>query len=311
MAVTGRDLPELPLKEWEETKKTLHLYFQIAGKVKLALMPRKNHWWGITLHIGPGGFTTGPIPYNSGLDRFEISFNFLEHRIEVISSSGRSGAFSLEDGLSVPAFQKKLFELLNDGGIQVEISGTPFDIPDITKPFANLGQYNRYQKEYVQRFWRTMTWVDSVFNIFSGRFYGKTCPVHLYWHHMDLAVTRFSGKKGPKPDPSMRISDKDAYTHEVISVGFWAGDEMVPAPTFYSYIYPLPEGLDKEPILPAQANWVNNDGNVMGILSYDELRTLDDPQKALLDFMESSYRAGARLAGWNIGEFEVPSLDEL
>jgi hypothetical protein len=304
-------LPDLPLKEWEQTKHTLHLFFQIVGKVKLALQPRKNHWWGITLHIGPTGFTTRPVPFNNGLDRFEISFNFLEHRLELVSSSEKSGSFPLEDGLSVPVFQENLFGLLADAGIAAQIRGEPYDIPGITKPFSRLETYNTYQREYVRRFWKIMTWVDGVFEEFSGRFYGKTSPVHLYWHHMDLAVTRFSGKKGPKPDPSARISDKDAYSHEVISFGFWAGDDQVPAPAFYSYTYPLPNGLDREPLEPEQAKWVESNGSPMAVLFYDDIRSVENPRKALFDFLETAYRAGAKHAKWDIQELTVPPLEAM
>ncbi len=151
-----------------------------------------------------------------------------------------------------------------------------------------------YQKDYVERFWKILLWVDEVFDEFSGRFYGKTCPVQIYWHHLDMTVTRFSGKKVPLTE-GMRLSDKDAYSHEVISFGFWAGDENIPAPAFYSYTYPSPQGLDKTTIQPSSAKWVDNNGSPMALLMYDDVRKEADPVGALLDFMERGYQAGALL----------------
>ena len=186
----------------------------------------------------------------------------------------------------------------------------PYDLP-VTKPFAEITEHASYQPEYVERYWRIMMWVSGVFEEFSGRFYGKTCPVHLYWHHMDLCVTRFSGKKEPSLDPERTVADKDAYSHEVVSFGFWAGDDNVRGAAFYSYTYPSPEGLDQEPLAPAAAAWADGGGSPMAILMYDDLRAESDPRQALLDYLESAYHAGAKLAGWDVAALTVPPLSEL
>lgn len=303
-------LPSLPLDEWEQSKMTLHLYLQIAGKIRMASMPRRNHWWNLTFYVSPRGLTTHAIPFNKGLDTFEITLDFLRHQVDVMSSQGELRSFQLHDGLSVASFYQQLFTCLNELGIEVEIVDKPYDLP-VTRPFPEITEYSAYQQEYVQRFWRILMWVDGVFKEFSGRFYGKTCPVHLYWHHMDLAVTRFSGKRGPELQADMNISEKDAYSHEVISFGFWAGDDNVRGPAFYSYVYPSPQGLDKQPLKPASASWVDSNGSSMAMLMYDDLRQEDDPRQALLDFMETAYQAGARLANWDVDDFAVPPLSEL
>jgi hypothetical protein len=304
-------LPELPLEQWEKTKMTLHLYLQIVGKIKLKVMPRKNHWWNITLFVNAKGITTRSM-FN-GEESFEIQFNFINHRLEIITSKGENEWFYLYDGLTVADFYSNLFRALEKLGIEVTILAKPYSLPDanpITTPFADLRQYAAYQKQYVDRFWKILLWIDDVFNEFSGRYYGKTCPVQMYWHHMDIAITRFSGKKIPLGN-GMSIANKDAYSHEVISFGFWAGDENVPGPAFYSYTYPAPEGLDKEPLQPSTAYWANSNGSPMALLMYDDLRNEDDPRQALLDFLESAYTSGATLANWNINEMKVPDLAEL
>jgi Family of unknown function (DUF5996) len=309
-------LPALPLDEWEATKTQLHLFLQIVGKIRLAVMPRRNHWWNITLYLSPTGLTTGPMPYRDGFESFEIALDFVEHSARVLTSE-RSDAgtavihsIPLGDGMSVAEFRRRLFEALAAHGIEPSIIDRPYDLPT-TLPFSQITDAPPYQGEYVERFWRILLWVDGVFKEFSGRFYGKTCPVHLYWHHMDLAVTRFSGRRGPALPKDRSIADKDAYSHEVISFGFWAGDETVRAPAFYSYAYPSPDGLDAEPLAPEAAAWSDAGGSPMAMLMYDDLRTDANPRTALLDFLESAYRAGASRASWDIEDLVVPPLRDL
>lgn len=303
-------LPALPLDAWEQSKVTLNFFVQIVGKVRLNLAPRKNHWWYITLHVSSSGLTTRSIPFDNGLHSFEIVLNFLDHKVELTTSRHEKYSFPLEDGLSVASFYKKLMGLLQKIGLEPEISDKPIDLPS-TASFGEIEAYHTYQPEYVERFWRILLWVDDVFKEFSGRFYGKTCPVHLYWHHMDLTVTRFSGNRAPAVDPGARIIEKDAYSHEVISFGFWAGDENVRDCAFYSYTHPSPEGLGEAPLLPEAANWVDSNGSPMAILMYEDVRTSDDPRSVLLSFLESTYQAGAKRAGWPVEDLTVPALNDL
>ncbi|HET8737654.1 MAG TPA: DUF5996 family protein, partial [Pricia sp.] len=130
-------------------------------------------------------------------------------------------------------------------------------------------------------------------------------------HSMDLAVTRFSGNEAPAMNADARISDKDAYTHECISFGFWAGDENIPEPAFYSYTYPSPEGLNKEPLRPSAAEWIDSNGSPMALLTYSNLLKTDDPRSTLLDFLESSYGAGAKKANWDTEKLQVPKLENI
>ena len=272
--------------------------------------PRKNHWWYVTLYVSPTGLTTHPIPFDDDLHTFEITFNFIEHRVELTTSRNEQASFPLQDGLSVASFYKQMHDLLKDIGVILEINDKPVDLPSEAS-FQDIETFSAYQPEYIDRFWRALTWVDNIFKEFSGRFYGKTCPVHVYWHHMDLTVTRFSGNRAPVVDPNARLIEKDAYSHEVISFGFWAGDENTRSAAFYSYTHPSPEGLDQEPLQPKEAIWVDSNGSPMAILMYEDVRTADDPKQALLDYLESAYQAGAKRAGWDIEDLTVPSLSTM
>ena len=299
--------PPLPLEDWEATKDTLHLYLQVIGKLRLKLMPRRNHWWNVTLYVNSRGLGTGPMPYK--FYTVEIDFDFIDHQLHIRTSTGASESFGLQDGLSVSSFYTQVMKALEVLGIHQEILSKPYDNKS-TVPFAQDHTHATYHPEQVNRYWRVLVTVDQVMKEFSGRFYGKVCPVQLYWHHMDLTVTRFSGKKVPvKPEAS--TVEKDAYSHEVISFGFWPGDDQVRFPAFYSYTFPSPEGLDKEPLEPAQASWVDSNGSPMALLNYEELRQLDNPRQALLNFLESCYQAGAKRAGWPIEALQVKALEEL
>ncbi|SMG07851.1 hypothetical protein SAMN05661096_00082 [Marivirga sericea] len=303
-------LPQLIYKGNEQKKMTLHLFLQIIGKIRLKSTPRKNHWWYVTEYVSTKGITSGAVPYNNGLDTFDILINVNEHLLEVSTSKGEFGSFSLLGGISVADFYTKLFEILERFNISIAIIDKPYDL-NIDQTFGEITDYHHYDAAYTQDFWRTMLWVDGVFKEFSGRFYGKTCPVHLYWHSMDLAVTRFSGRRAPAMAKDARLSDKDAYTHECISFGFWGGDENMQEPAFYSYTYPAPEGLDKEPLQPSAAQWVESNGSPMAILTYNNLLKSADPYATLLDFMESAYTAGAKRANWDIEALNVPKLENI
>lgn len=302
-------LPRLQYKGSETKKLTLHLFFQIMGKIRMSFSPRKNHWWYITLYVDTKGFTSGPIPYGEGFETFSLLLNLQQHRMEVATSGGEEASFGLSAETSVADFYLQLQGILKRFNIEPKILDKPFDL-NIDSRFKDLHNIKAYDVDYVQRYYIVMLWASNVFRNFSGRFYGKTCPVHLYWHSMDLAVTRFSGKRAPKMPSEARISDKDAYSHECISFGFWPGDPNIPQPAFYSYTSPAPKGIEKTD-LGAEAQWVENNGSWLAILPYDELLKQEQPAEVLLNFMGKAYEAGATLAGWDIEDLRVPPLAAL
>lgn len=303
-------LPELYLADWEKTKMTLHLFCQIIGKIRLKSTHRKNHWWYTTLYVNSRGLTTSGISYDQGMKKLEIQLDFVDHTLKIFSSSGDTKSFDLEEGLTVAEFYKKIMKCLDELKFNVEILDKPYDLP-IEKRFSEISDYHHYDKKSIVKFWQILLWVDDVFKEYSGQFYGKTCPVHMYWHSFDLAVTRFSGKRAPKMSNDARISDKDAYTHENISCGFWFGDDNMTEPAFYSYTYPAPVGIDKKELQPAEAFWIEQNGSPMAILKYHDIYNQKDTREKLLAFMQSAYVAGATLAGWPVQDLRVPALNEI
>ena len=296
--------PPLPLEEWKETKNTLHLYLQIVGKIRLALFPRLNHWWHVPLYVFARGLTTRAIPYAYG--NFEIEFDFIDHALVIKTCGGARRSFSLHDGLSVSEFYKNVFTNLSALGINVEIRAVPYEASS-DEPFETDTLHAAYDKEYVERFWRILVGVDDILEEFRGWFIGKSTPVHLFWHSFDLALTRFSGRPAP-PLEGAGMVEREAYSHEVISFGFWAGDDNVPAPAFYSYTAPIPEGLTDEPLRPEAAYWGTSRGSALALLMYDDVRKAESPREVVLEFLESAYQAGANRAGWDKENFRLKPL---
>jgi hypothetical protein len=228
-------LPELHLADWRATKDTLHLYSQIVGKIRLATTPPRNHWWNVPLYVDVRGLTTRRLHHRHAT--FEITIDFVDHALVVRAADGRTKSFGLGSGLPVADFDARLHQVLGQLGIDVEIKEVPFGVP-MTTPFAQDVQHASWDREAIERFGRILDWSDSVFEEFSGWFNGKTSPVHLFWHSLDLAVTRFSGRPGVPMDAD-RVT-REAYTHEVISFGFWPGDDNVGDAAYYSYTAPSP-----------------------------------------------------------------------
>lgn len=301
MEIKQSALPELPLKDWKDTKNTLHLYLQIIGKIRLALCKPLNHWWHVPLYVSASGLTTRPVPYDSG--NFEIEIDFLNHQLVIKNSNNIRKSFTLHEGLTVADFYKKIFSSLADLNIQPDIKPIPYKV-FTTEPFETDRQHSSYDKEYIERFHKVLSFINPVFEEFRGRFYGKSTPVHLFWHSFDLALTRFSGRTAPAWE-GIGAVDREAYSHEVISFGFWAGDDNIPDAAFYSYTFPEPSGITSEQLSPPAAYWGNNRGSSLALLMYDEVRKSENPREMILNFLESTYNAGAKLSKWDRERLDV------
>jgi hypothetical protein len=289
--------PALPWEEWQDTATTLHMWMQIVGKTRLALTPRENHWWNVPLYVTPRGLSTWSIPYHD--DLFDLEFDFVDHHLHVRVSSGENRSIALRPQ-SVAAFYREYLDLLRSFDIDAKINPKPVEVGDPI-PFAEDHQHASYDKESVYRFWRVLQHSDTLFKRFRARFLGKSSPVHFFWGSFDLAVTRFSGRLAP-PRPGADAITREAYSHEVISAGFWPGNGGFGAPAFYCYAAPEPVGLEKEQVRPAQASY--NPELKEFILKYDDVRRANSPDDAVLEFLQSSYEAAAKLAGWDRAALE-------
>jgi hypothetical protein len=294
-------LPELSLAGWEDTKNTLHLWAQIVGKVRLAASAPRNHWWHVPLYVDVRGLTTRRLHATGGIS-FEIDFDFVDHRLVVRTNRGAVESFELVDGLSVAEFDEKLHHLLAGLGVDVPIRETPFGVP-MTTPFPDDREHAAYDSDAVERFWHVLEWTDDVFEEFAGWYCGKSSPVHLFWHSLDLAVTRFGGRRAPALGEADPVT-VEAYSHELVSFGFWAGDQTVREPAYYSYTAPEPDGLRLLPLRPEQAFWAEQGSGSLARLPYEAVRAADDPRETLLAFLESAYQAGAGAAGWDREDLE-------
>ncbi|HYW42503.1 MAG TPA: DUF5996 family protein [Bryobacteraceae bacterium] len=284
--------PALPFAEWENTCDTIHMWTQIVGKTRMALTPVENHWWNVTFHVTPRGLTTRAIPFRQ--ESFEVEFDFLAHQLSVRTSEGREHTIPLFPR-SVADFYAEYMAVLRSLGIEVRIHATPEEFDDKT-PFDQDRHHASYDTKHVESFRRILINSDRILKEFRSRFLGKCSPVQFFWGSFDLAVSRFSGRRGSLAKDADKMT-REAYSHEVISCGFWPGDRRFPHPAFYSYTNPAPSGLDREIVRPGAASWDSRMGEF--IFKYDDVRTAQSPSQAILDFAQSTYEAGAKLAKWD------------
>jgi Family of unknown function (DUF5996) len=283
--------PELILEEWQDTLATLHMWTQIVGKIRMKLTPLVNHWWNVPLYVSARGLTTSPMTYGDRI--FEIIFDFIDHKLRIECSDGALTTLDLRPQ-SVADFYKELMDALHGLDIDVKIWSMPVEIPKPIR-FDEDHIHKSYDADYANRFWRALVNIDDVFKEFRARFIGKVSPVHFWWGSFDHAVTRFSGR----PAPPRQANDKwtqEAYSHEVISHGFWLGGNGV-QPMFYAYSAPEPAGFSESRIKPDTA-FYNQDLKEF-FLPYDAVRHASSPEETLMDFCQTTYEAGANLAKWD------------
>ena len=289
--------PELPLEAWQETYATVHMWTQIAGKIRKTQTPLINHWWNVTLYVTARGLTTSPIPYEGRT--FDLAFDFIDHKLDVRTSDGSIKRLALAPR-TVADFYSDVMGTLHSLGMDVKIHATPDEVANPI-PFADDRTHKSYDPEYAQRFWRILVSVDRIFKEFRGRFIGKCSPVHFFWGSFDLAVTRFSGRRAPERAGADYMT-REAYSHEVSSAGFWPGGGEIKGPAFYAYMAPEPAGLKTQAVLPATAFY--HSGMSEFFLMYDDVRRAESPKDMLLEFMQSTYEAGANLAKWDRAALE-------
>ena len=293
--------PALPLAEWKDTYATLHMWTQIVGKIRLALSPPINHFWGTTFYVTARGLTTSRMPYAKGT--VEINFDFIAHTLEILTSLGETRSFRLVPR-TVAEFYFELMSALHSLGIDAKVWTMPVEVPRPVRFNLDEG-HSSYDSEYAHRFWQVLVSVDTVLRQFRSRFIGKASPVHFFWGSFDLAATRFSGRRAPER-PDADFITKEAYSHEVISHGFWPGDgEVIKDAAFYAYAAPEPAGFRDQRVMPSKAFYSGEKNEFF--LMYDDVRQSHSPEQALLEFCQSTYEAGANLAKWDRANLERPA----
>ncbi len=289
--------PALPLSEWEDTCRTLHMWTQIVGKVRLAFTPHVNHWWEAPFYVSARGLTTSPIPYQGGV--FEAAFDLLSHELRLDTSWGARLSLPLASK-PVAQFYREFFELLESSGVRCRIRTLPCEVQTPIR-FEEDFKHSKYERKWAERFFQVLVRVDSVFKEFRSEFIGKDSPVHFFWGSFDLAVTRFSGRKAP-PRPFADKVTAEAYSHEVISAGWWPGGGDITDAAFYCYASPEPARFHDSDVKPAAAFYDTKLREFL--LMYEDVRRSKDPRETLLQFLRTSYDAAASLAGWDRAALE-------
>jgi hypothetical protein len=298
MSETG--WPALPLDGWRDTYATLHLWSQVVGKVALAQAPPLNHSWGIALQLTPRGFATVLLPH--GERSFTMEFDFLRHELVVRTSDGDRRTLPLRPQ-TVADFYAAVMALLREMRLPVKIWPVSVEMPVAVRIDRDT-EHRAYDPDAAHRCWRIMTSVARVLTAARCEFVGKSSPVHFFWGAFDLAWTRFSGRPAPPREGPAFMTE--AYSHEVISHGFWPGSGPVQEPAFYSYAVPEPAGFNTARVRPAAAYYHRELGEF--VLPYDAVRTSAAPEQAIRDFVTSTYEAGATLGRWDRDALERGSL---
>jgi len=288
--------PALPLDGWRETYRCLHMWTQIAGKIRMELGPPLNHFWHVTLYVNARGLTTGPIPYPPGY--FDIQFDFVSHELQIETSEGKRAARPLQ-AEPVAAFYRAVMQMIPQLGIDCTINPDPQEVPDAIR-FDEDEAPGEYNADFAHRHWRILMSSAKVMERFRSKFLGKCSPVHFFWGSFDLACTRFSGRLAP---PRKGVISGPAYSHEESSHGFWPGGGAINGPAYYAYTVPKPDGIETARIRPDAAAWNTTLGEF--VLMYDDVRNAESPEDALYAFLESTYEAGATLGKWDRAALET------
>jgi hypothetical protein len=289
--------PALPLEAWRDTYATVHMWTQVVGKICLALTPLTNHFWNIAFQVTARGLATPPL--TAGRVTFTMTFDFVDHQLIAEAADGRGERLPLEPR-TVADFYAAVIELLRRLDVRVRIWTTPVEIPDPI-PFERDTVHRSYDPEAANRFWRVLVAIKPVFDLFRADFVGKCSPVHFFWGSFDLAVTRFSGEPAPARPDADRIT-REAYSHAVISHGFWPGSGAVEWPAFYAYAAPEPDGFRQASVLPDAAYYDTALSEY--ILPYEAVRTAASPDADLTAFLRTTYDAAATLAHWDRSRLE-------
>lgn len=284
--------PTLDWEQWKDTAETLQMYTQIVGKTRLSLTPIQNHWWNVTLYLTARGLTTSAMPSDGGM-LLDIEFDFVSHQLTCRTSRGDMRDIPLRP-VSVAQFFKEYMETLAALGVSVEIDPMPAEVANPIR-FDLDTVHCSYDRDAVTRFWYTLKIADTLLKRFSTNFYGKISPVHFYWGSFDLAVTRFNGKRAPAR-PGADSIQAEAYSHEVISAGFWPGNGGYGRAAFYAYAAPQPDGLQNT-VLHGKGGYNAKIGEF--ILDYADARNSEDPADTVLEFLEETYSVAADLAKWD------------
>lgn len=289
--------PELPWGDWEATADTLHMWTQIVGKTRMALTPLQNHWWNVPLYVTARGLGTSAMEYEG--DVLDIEFDFVAHVLRVRMGSGAERTLELR-ARTVADFYREYMAMLEGLGVSVKINPMPVELKNPIR-FDLDTEHAAYDPEYAHRFWRVLVGAEMVFRQFGTGFLGKVSPVHFFWGSFDLAVTRFSGRRAPERPGADEIQ-REAYSHEAISAGFWPGNGGYGRAAFYCYAAPVPEDLKDKGIRPNEAGWDKGLGEFA--FAYDAMRREVKPEEALLEFLQSAYGAAADAAKWDRAALE-------
>jgi hypothetical protein len=285
--------PELDPAAWAPTKKSLHLYTQMLGKLRVELSPAQPNWMFTALLLSARGVTTGPMPWRGS--SLEGSLDVFSSELRLELSDGRSRRIALVPARPIADVYADLLTALKALDVDVTLSPIPQEMADVT-PFDTNRRPAAYDPAAVERWFRIATATAGIFDAWRAQFFGRN-GIQLWWGALDVSLMLFNGKHAQAPTDRGYLLRYDLDA-ELINVGFWPGDEAN-APFFYGYIFPQPDKASELPIAPATAAW--SDTIKEWVLPYDAVRTAADPAAELGAFLDAIYALCVSAAGWDRG----------
>ncbi len=284
--------PALPYQEFAATAHLLHMSLQVIGKLRLTA-PFQPHWDHVSLLMTATGLTTGPIPYRDS--EFMVDIDFINHQLRCKTAWGQEDGFALATR-SVAEFTALFFATLKKVGIEITINTRPQEVANPI-PFEQDTQQRPYDATLVNAWWRILLSSRQVMERYHARFLGRTPEIGFMWGTFDLRDVRYNGKPINNDSNQMGFITRNAMDAEMVEVGWWPGDATYPRPTYFSFTYPHPAGIENARIQPDNARWSPEKKEF--ILHYDDIRNNKNPDDDLLAFFETTYQAGAELGHWD------------
>lgn len=280
--------------DWQKTADTLHMYLQIAGKVKLQRSERRPEWAHARMYLTVDGLTTGIL--SGDIYPFEIFFNLRKHQVEVYSSERKYIAIPLRDGLSVSRFYEQITLALKYIGSPTHINVRPQEFYDPVE-FDLDEKHHSYDAKAVTLFLDNLQFAYCALMKFMAPFRGKVNNPAYYFGTMDLSCLVYSGEPLPFSHPEAKIS-APAFDERYCEFGFWPGDFRTDQPTFYVLPYPFIFDLEgyEAMLRPEKALFVPEKKEFF--LTLGEALSYGNPIEAIVEFLQSSFDIVQKIKRW-------------
>jgi len=262
------NLTQISSSEFSKTKETIQKFASLLIDIKSKFSPHNKNSEEYSLKFCANGFTTAPIPIQSGnVEALDLNLDLYEHKLEILFRKERHYIELKKSNLS--SFAIELQGMFNSLSI-------PYIIND--KIVSDNSEIT-YNEEDAELLWTVIRKIYFSFVEFGSSILKEASSINFWPHHFDIAMLLFSGKIIEGQDKS-----NWSYSREQINFGFLFGDEFITKPYFYVTIYPF-NNLNLENKFSSNAYWYTNKWNG-AILELEHVLESSDSTKTIIDFFE-------------------------